>query len=325
VSRPSAQHFTAVALKIHRGDVVPFLGAGAGVSARPLDSPWRPGQEMPSGTDLAKYLAAQQLLADGHEDDLIRVAQYVATMSGYRELYTTLHQLFDVDFLPTPLHTFLAGLPTLLSGKRYAERDPGFTRYQLIVTTNYDDTLERAFRAADEPYELVTYKAEGEHRGRFVHWVTDTDPVVIDDPMEYVEPLPLTERTVILKIHGMVVRDQARAEWESFVITEDHYIDYLVRADISTTMPSPLVAQLRNASLLFLGYGLRDWNLRVILQSIWMERDLSVPSWAVQVAPDGVDEMFWSKRDIAIVDEQLSTYVEALDARLREVLARVAA
>ena len=30
----------------------------------------------------------------------------------------------------------------------------------LCVTMNYDDSLERAFQEADEPYDLVTYIAE---------------------------------------------------------------------------------------------------------------------------------------------------------------------
>ena len=40
---------------------------------------------------------------------------------------------------------------------------------------------------------------------------------------------------MILKIHGAV--DRVDAERDSYVITEDHYIDYLTRTDISNLMP----------------------------------------------------------------------------------------
>jgi hypothetical protein len=319
VAAPSDRHYTDVALGIRGGEVVPFLGAGSGVVARAAGSSWQPGDGLPTGTDLARHLARQQLYSDPDDDDLLHVAQFVATMSGYPRLYKTLHRLFDADFAPNRLHRYLAGLPAKLSGAPHAERDPAFTNYQLIVTTNYDDTLERAFRDAGEPYELITYKAEGEHRGRFVHWLQEGGPQVITEANSYV--LSLSSRTVILKIHGMVVRGQEEAEWESFVITEDHYIEYLLHTDIAELLPVKLVRRLRNSNLLFLGYGLRDWNLRVILQSIWTERDLSAPSWAVQVGPDDFDREFWKARDITIFDQPLDEYIAKLDDRVREVLA----
>jgi hypothetical protein len=308
------------------GDVVPFLGAGAGVAERPAGDRWAPGDGLPNATDLARHLAKVQLLPedDRKVHDLLHVAQFMATMAGYRRLYRTLHQVFDVDFAPNRLHRFLASMPTMLSGAPYAERDPSYSTYQLIVTTNYDDTLERAFDDAGEPFDLVTYKAEGQHRGRFVHWL-DAGPHVITDANSYYEPLSLEQRTVILKIHGMVVRQAEFADWESFVITEDHYIDYLLHADLGDLLPVKLAASLSNLSLLFLGYGLRDWNLRVILQSIWTERDLEVPSWAVQVGADDFDREFWKARDITILDQPLDAYVDKLEARVREVLVQVRA
>ena len=39
---------------------------------------------------------------------------------------------------------------------------------------------------------------------------------------------------MILKIHGAIDRAGPEAEWDSYVITEDHYIDYLTRTEIRT-------------------------------------------------------------------------------------------
>ena len=52
------------------------------------------------------------------------------------------------------------------------------------------------------------------------------------------------------------------------MITEDHYIDYLTRTDLVESHARDVTAKLRKSHFLFLGYGLRDWNLRVILHRI---------------------------------------------------------
>jgi SIR2-like domain len=49
------------------------------------------------------------------------------------------------------IHQLLANIPSILRSCGYAPH------YQLIVTTNYDDLLERAFKAAVEPFDLLTY------------------------------------------------------------------------------------------------------------------------------------------------------------------------
>ena len=107
----------------------------------------------------------------------------------------------------------------------------------LILTTNYDDALERAFDDSGEPFDVVSYLAEGEHRGRFVHWAPDAEPVVIERPNEY-RALRPGERTVVVKLHGAVDRTTPDAPWDSYVITEDHYIEYLARTDIANLVPS---------------------------------------------------------------------------------------
>jgi hypothetical protein len=120
--------------------------------------------------------------------------------------------------------------------------------------------------------------------------------------------------SVLLKIHGAL--DRALATNDSFVITEDHYIDFLTRTDLSNLVPVMLAAQLRASHFLFLGYSLRDWNLRVILQRIWEEQRLGYNSWAVQQRSDALDRRFWSRRNVEILEMGLADFVAALDRRL---------
>ena len=119
--------------------------------------------------------------------------------------------------------------------------------------------------------------------------------------------------TLILKIHGAVDRDEA--DRDSFVITEDHYIDYLTKTDIEQLLPSDILGQLRRASFLFLGYSMADWNLRVILHRIWGEQPLSYSSWAIRKDADPVEEALWRARKVDVLDIPLEEYIVELDGR----------
>ena len=222
--------------------------------------------------ELAARLAERFEYADGRLG-LPRVAQYVAVMKGSGPLYDELHALLDADAPPTPIHRFFASLPPLL-------RERGVP-HQLIVTTSYDLALEAAFLEAGEEFDVVSYLAAGPNRGKFCHIAPDGTGRLIDLPNTYATELSLEQRTVILKLHGQVDRGPER-EWESFVVTEDDYIDYLAQTEVASAVPVALAAKLRRSHFLFLGYTMADWNLRVLLHRLWGDQPLSYRSWAVQ-------------------------------------------
>ncbi len=309
-------HYKLVVKAIADGRVVPFFGSGANLCGRPTGQAWHPGQYLPSGDELSAYLAENFGYPVNEPLDLVRVSQYAALMTGSGPLYEELRQLFDADYPPTPLHRFFAMLPKALRAKGYP------TTHQLVVTTNYDDMLERSFRTAGEPFDLVGYVSEGEQRGKFLHWLPSGEVIVIDRPNEY-RGLSLGERSVILKIHGAV--DRGNPERDSYVITEDHYIDYLTHTDISNLVPVTVAAKLKRSHFLFLGYALRDWNLRVILHRIWGEQKLTYKSWAVQLNPSPIDQQYWRKRDVDILDVRLEDYVAALGERVEALPSKAGA
>jgi hypothetical protein len=120
---------------------------------------------------------------------------------------------------------------------------------------------------------------------------------------------------VVLKIHGAVSRLNRKDD--SYVIREDDYIAYLARTtDLANVLPSVLLGKLKESHLLFLGYSLSDWNLRVILYRIWSEQAFDYKSWAIQVNPQSIDQQFWSKRNVEILDVHLEAYVAELQARI---------
>jgi len=306
-------HYEAIISRILKGRIVPFLGEGANLCGRPTEKKWQFGRSdsLPSNSELAEHLAQNFKYPPNKPRELARVSQYVSVVSGSGPLYDELHSLLDADYQPTPLHYYFASLPGLLREKGYPPN------YQLIVTTNYDDALERAFSSVNEPFDLVVYVAEGEQRGKFLHWAPGGEVCVIERPNEY-RGLRLDQRSVILKIHGAV--DRISALWDSFVITEDHYINYLIRTDISNLLPVTLAAKLRKSHFLFLGYSLRDWNLRVILHRIWGQQKLTYKSWAIQGKLELIERDFWSQREVDVFDVPLEDYIVELDKRMKEIL-----
>jgi len=89
--------------------------------------------------------------------------------------------------------------------------------------------------------------------------------------------------------------------------------------DISNLVPVLLAAKMRRSHFLFMGYSLRDWNLRVILHRIWGEQKLSYKSWAIQLNPQELDLRFWLKRDVDILNTRLEDYVAALNKYVQEM------
>jgi DNA-binding SARP family transcriptional activator len=236
--------------------------------------------------------------------ELTRVSQYVAMMKGSGPLYDELHTLLEAAVVTTAVHRFFASLPPLLRARG--------APHQLLVTTSYDLALEQAFLDAGEEFDVVAYIASGRHRGRFCHIAPDRPAAVIDIPNTYATELSLERRTIILKLHGRVDPTPER-EWESFVVTEDDYIEYLGQTDVSNSLPVGIAAKLRRSHFLFLGYTMADWNLRVVLNRLWGDNPLSYRSWAVQPHANPLEREFWRRRDVEVLDAPLDEYVGLLE------------
>jgi SIR2-like domain len=300
-------HYHFLAARIADGKVIPFLGAGANLCGRPDGVDWRRERYLPNASELAEYLAADYPhLARQDARDLSRVSQYVDLFGGDAVLFEKLRALFAAEYEPNALHRLLAGIPA--ANRRRDSPSP----CQLIITTNYDDALERAFADAGEKFDVIFYAAASGQPGRFVHVRPDGKRAVV--PKSY-RGFDLGGRTVIMKIHGAV--DRADENGDSYVITEDHYIDYVARTNVYNLIPAALMARMRGSHYIFLGYGMRDWNLRVILHHIWSQQARSFASWAIQKRPDPIDEKFWERHRVEIIDVPLETWVEGMSARLR--------
>jgi hypothetical protein len=290
------------------GEVVPFLGAGASFVDRPAQSQWSFDDPafLPSGTELAKFLASESQFPSQDEvdlHDLAKVSSYYGDVAGRKELRKRLRDVFAHDFLPGPLHHLLAGIDRPL----------------LIVATNYDTLVEQAFNDAKRPYDLVVHASDRKEYASAVLWwphgATEPKPV---PPKELGRDIDLAKTTVIYKMHGTI--DRLHSEWDNFVITEEDYVDFLSRMTSNQAIPAMFYEHCRERSFLFLGYSLRDWNLRVILKNLnrafarraAAEDEERVPSWAIQWKPTELECRLWVKRNIDIYGMNIEQFVRRM-------------
>ena len=318
-------HYESLIKAITKGRIVPFLGSDINLCDRSnqgngaLES-WQPGCPFPpSGKELAAYLAetfvapiSKHRLDVGCES-LPYLSQY-AYLTQEGELYDKLH-LLALGCQPNRLHKFFATLPAIMRDKGY------YPPYPLIVTTNYDCALEQAFEDENEPFDLVFYSnaLDAQEQDKFIHRRPNGDLQEIRDPNQY-EGFSFEQRPVILKLYGTA--DQI-PEGESLVITEEHYLEYLVSRDLSNLLPAKLLKKFRaqRPTMLFLGYPLGDWNERIILHRIWqnLTSRKRYRWWAIQSNPEPFAQKLWQSYSVVLHDIPLADYITELNKRLRDI------
>jgi hypothetical protein len=108
------------------------------------------------------------------------------------------------------------------------------------------------------------------------------------------------------------------------VITEDDYVRYLTRSDVTNQLPSVLLQRIRERHLLFLGYSMRDWNLRVVLERLGGSEVMQKQAWCVQLEPETEDARdielaLWGDRDVDLVFDPLDVYVKRIEEQLDRI------
>jgi hypothetical protein len=297
----SAHYETMVKCMVQEGTVVPVLGS-------------RARGALPDAEQLAAHLEARFKLGSGSRD-LAQIAQHIAVAEGPSFLHRAIKDALRQERDPDHVHRFLARLP-----KRLAELGRP-ARYQMIVSTNYDAALERAFEEEGEAYDLAVFVANGRDRGSFVHVPWRGEPCMITEASRYrefpIDPYDELERTVIVKVLGSAEGGEGEYRWDrSYVLTEDQYIDYLVTDQIASVVPLQILNKLTSSHCLFLGYVMRDWSLRVFLKRIWRGRPLEDKSWAIEHEPDALEKDFWHSIHVELLSASPHDYVTELEARM---------
>lgn len=258
------------------------------------------------------------------------LSQYYKLNRNLGTFYGLLYEIFEAieNQHPNPVHKFFAKLPHEMLSKGYPKRRKKLP-YQLIVTTNYDDLLERAFDDAQQPYDVIYYVADGNDRGKYKHkpykspiaQIIEYSNTYGDNTYNY-DKLPLREhldnssepRPIILKLYGT---------WENnFVVAEEH-LSYLVSSPIKN-LPASLLRILQDNSILFLGYSPNDSDLQLIVNRFWKNNKLPGKSWLVhQSQPGNLEQKIWEEqRDVELlsIDCSLEDFVTSLKAEIEKQL-----
>jgi len=299
------------------GKVVPFVGAGASFLARPNPgTPWDEDSDFPpSGLELSRFLAGKAGMRGSAEcADLARVASYYSALSPEPEfLDSELWDIFNRPSVPGQVHRLVAELPQPM----------------LVVTTNYDALIERAFDEAGHEYDVVVHSTSPEIRGSvLLRKHGKSLPKSVETAL-LAKEVDLSSKTLIYKMHGSAYQ---MPRSNGFVIKEEDYVDFLARINSPPLVIPPVFTEHMSArSFLFLGYGLRDWNLRVVLKNLSgflpakansesvfgleepRQQDRSRKKhWAIQRDPTFVDRTLWQARDVNIFDVDLDEFSKCL-------------
>jgi hypothetical protein len=264
--------------------------------------------------------------------DLQHVAQYFNTTLGSGQLKAAINQVSAYPYKPNRLHKLLVNLSHYTSDMEEDEVNSA-TRYPLIVTTNFDSTLERAFIETRQPFDLVFYESL---QKRFVHQRFDREieenmnapivkkgeerPIIPEKANQY-EKLSLNERPVILRLYGPAQWSDNRGG--NFAITEDHFLSYLA-CDFTQMLPASLRKKLNDSYIWFLGYSLSHWHLRLVLNHLWPEQTPQKRGytwWSVQTKLGILDKPLWRDNDVELIEGiSLEDYVDGLEQQLNQRL-----
>lgn len=268
---------------IEAGKCLAFLGAGASMGYQLADGTSVPG--LPSGSDLAKDLAAKCQYVNGHGYDLDKVAEhFLFRNNGDRiELETLLRGEISRIWEPRPIHTALAQLPNL----------------RVVLTSNYDTLLETALTQHQRPITKNVYHPDSPKNAHF------NGTIFFEE----------SSREVILhKMHGSIETPG------SLVITRSDYVRYLANMyDADRGMPEYFYKTMIPAcTLLFLGYSLQDWNFMVIWEGVlakYRNTGVKRKSFALVRGSTEFDSNYWLERNIKLINKDLTQFAAELAAR----------
>jgi hypothetical protein len=215
---------------------------------------------LPLGRDVARTWAedTEWPYPFDNSDDLVGVAQYLAVMADPMEPKERIVEMLEDAPEPSedvdPIHSALAELPL-----------------PLYMTTNYDGFMMRALK-----------RKYRNPRQEFCRWNSYLqNPKSLCDAPDFVLD---RDKPMVFHLHGTVTQPR------SIVISEDDYVEFLVRSREDWILPAAIKNAFTDTVLMFIGYRMADWNFRVLFQTLQQQLSLNVAGVdhiSVQLEPDG--------------------------------------
>jgi SIR2-like domain len=141
----------------------------------------------------------------------------------------------------------------------------------LYITTNYDHYLAEA---------LKTRNRDAQHE--YCRW-SGFDTLADHGSVFDTDYRPTVANPLVYHLHGHIDAVQ------SMVLTEQDYLDFLVKASGTggSLLPAPIRIALASNALLFVGYSMTDWTFRVLFRSLieMITANTDQPAVSIQVPP----------------------------------------
>jgi len=280
-----------------KGKIVPMIGAGVSLSARPQPgaSTEPHGIFVPSAREFKGMLATRCRFptAEFEHADVAEVASYFVDKLGRRHLDELIHEMLGrADFKPSKTHRFLA---------RIAKKSP-----IRILSTNYDPLMEQVLGYEDVTYNLLAYinndslwvgydAAKGRWQRAALPW-------------QVVNP----DIPVVVRLNGPAY---LFGDWDgTYAITEEDQLDWL-----GSLRDLPLEGGVREARVLSLGQSGRDWSQRAFLRRMYgSSRGLG--AWAVALNPSPVSVATWQRYNVEVFNMDLNEWADRMNKALDNVL-----
>lgn len=239
--------------RIREGRCTPFLGAGVNDSSI-----------LPLGKTIAETWAKENNYPLQDPTDLARVAQYLAITRV--DAMDCKEELLRKWFRKVQMPAFGASDSTL--GLLAQLPLP------VYMTTNYDPQMVNALKSfGKKPHrEVCRWNNHPSLKNR---------PSVWDRNRGF---RPTKDSPLVYHLHGI---DEI---YESLVLTEDDYVDFLVNISRrqDKLLPPFIQETFAATSLMFIGYRMNDWTFRVLFRGLVsaVESGLRRTSIAVQLPPE---------------------------------------
>jgi hypothetical protein len=295
-------------------DYIFFLGAGASLD--------RTRPSLPSAATLSQALAEECNLQWHSHVPLSTIAYYYEFFYKRRGLNRfLLDRIDDQKVEPSGTIRHLMKVIGILED-RAASLPAGERKSLLVLTTNYDRHFERAYKETrTNDLGVIVYNGgvDANDRMQALH------VGFRGDPRAWGPKLP----TYLYKMHGCMSDPGER----NLVITEEDYINFLANAqhnDIKKRLLPHVEGRLSGSSIIFIGYGLLDWNFRVLFKATAEQHQKQ--NYAVQLfdhikqqAPEEETRWralveFWDDKQVDIINADASLFV----SDLVEALAKIA-
>jgi hypothetical protein len=165
----------------------------------------------------------------------------------------------------------------------------------VYLTTNYDDFMVKALESRWK-----------DPRREFYRWneLIREQPTLFDKEPTY---KPTAAQPLVYYLHG-------HTDPNSVVLTEDDYLTFLAAMQDPKLLPDPVRLPIAGSALLFIGYRMADWNIRVLLQGLRRlgqglanRGNLSVMVLVPPEGPEGTRQK---------IQEYLARYYAAMDMRV---------